>query len=136
MNQHRLIVRPQALRGGLMEQIINISDRKGSLRRDDIIDSVASGAAYFADAMAADQDKTIDRIERKREEDARRLYENDTRSWVAQEFPKLSGATRVTDTKHYDMNTGRQVRSPRSDRPTTFQQGGRKIDAILRRGRN
>ncbi len=135
MNQHRLIVRPQALRGGLLEQIVNISDRRGSLRRDDIIDSVASGAAYFAEAMAADQDKTLERIERKREEDARRLYENDTRSWVAQEFPKLSGATRVTDTKHYDLNTGRQVRSPRGDRPTTFQQGGRKIDSILRRGR-
>lgn len=110
---HRLIVRPQALKGGFMEQMINLTPERKTLKSDDIIDAVASCVGFFTDSMAMDPERAVDRIRQEQMAQEAKDWNRNDRTWVDTAFAnRLSGATRHSS-EFMDPITGAAIRKDR-----------------------
>ncbi len=100
---HRLGVREKVFRGNesFIKQLTTLKDKKNALKHDDVIDAVASCAAYFTDSLKQDPDVMAMKIAKQIEDEEQGEWENMDRSpdniWW--DRTGVSGARRVHDTQ-------------------------------------
>ena len=79
-NNHRIVMDTETLRDKETQyQITRIKRSKGALPKDDRIDVLAFGAAFFKDRLSVDVDKIVMENEEKEHLDAVMAWEDDTR---------------------------------------------------------